>query len=554
MKQLPPILEKERTWLYVRLLANGLCQALAVVAILFLVRYVFDSMVPRHGPIDITRILWLGLGLAAVGLVQGWLVLHSRIDSSRLGQKYSHDLRLLMFDHLTSLSPRSLQDRSEGAIMLRFTGDLTSIRRWISRGMVRSTVAGLTMGLALGVLAWLNWLLALAVALFLVLGLTTGFQPSRLIRNTVKELRRVRSYLMANIGEQISAAATVQVYGQEAKERERFARRSERMMNSAVAQARAGGKLRALARSASTAARAVILVAGAAEVSYEHTTLGTVAAALTVASLLSARMRTLGKAYIYYQKARVARGRIARFLEIPTLVSVPADGPELSPGPGRLEFDNVTFENAVRDFTAVAEGASTIALVGPNGAGKSTLLSLVARLIDPEKGRIHLDGQDITKFNLRSLRRAVSMAGADLPLLRGSIAHNLHYRCPEAAPEEFLQVRNICGLDSVLAELPDGERTHVLEAGRNLSLGQRQRVGLARAILGHPSVLLLDEVDANLDAGASAALDKALDQFPGTIIMVTHQAERIARADTVWYMDKGRLVRVERRQKHGNPV
>jgi ABC-type multidrug transport system fused ATPase/permease subunit len=525
-----------------------------MVAILFLVRYVFDSMARRHGPIDVMHIFWLGLGLVVVGLIQGWLVLHSRVDASRLGQRYLHATRLLMFDHLTSLSPRSLQGRSEGAIMLRFTGDLTSLRRWITRGMARGMVAGLTMIIALAVLAWLNWLLAVAVALFLVLGLASGYRPSRRIRQTVKKLRRVRSHLMANIGEQISAAAVVQTYGQQAAERERFARRSEQMMNAAVDQARSGGMLRALTRTAATAARAVILVAGAAEVAHAHTTLGTVAAALTVAALLSSRMRSLGRTYTLFQKAKVARHKINQFLDMPTLVSTSESVPALKPGPGRLEFDHVTFEDAVRDFTAVAEPGTTIALVGPNGAGKSTLLSLITRLIDPEAGHILIDGQDIAKHSVVSVRRAVSMASADLPLLRGSIDRNLRYRWPDAPSDELRDIREVCGIERLIEELPDGEHTRIREGGKNLSLGQRQRIGLARAVLGRPTILLLDEVDANLDICAARALDKVLDTFAGTVIIVSHQAERIARADVIWHMDSGRLTQVEKRQKLENPV
>jgi len=137
------------------------------------------------------------------------------------------------------------------------------------------------------------------------------------------------------------------------------------------------------------------------------------------------------------------------------------------------------------------------------------------------------------------------MASPDLPLLRGSIAHNLRYRWRDAPPEEVDRVRTLCGVDKVQADLAGSGRTRVLEGGANLSLGQRQRICLARALLGSPSVLLLDEADANLDPDAGRALDSVLEEFRGTVVMVSHLPERIARADIIWHMEEGRLVRIE---------
>ena len=550
MKFLPPVLEKERMFLYGRLVANGLIQALAMVAILFLVRFVFDNLAVRHGAIHVQRILWMGLGLIAVGLLQGLLVFRSRIDAARLGQGYIFALRMNMYDHLTSLSPRSLERRSEGAVILRFTGDLASIRRWITRGMAHGVVSAITTVLVLGVLAWFSWRLAFAAGLFLGLGLITSFRPGRIIRKTVKELRRVRAHLMANIGEQIFAMATVQAFGQKERERIRFAHHNQRVVDAAIAQARAGGLMRAVTRATVTVTRAVILILGAVEVAEGRTTVGTVAAAMTVAGLLSSRVRNLGRAYTYYQKAKVARHKIVQFFQMPSLVRLIEGAPDIKPDSGHLKFDHVTFNQAVRNITVVAEPGKVISLAGPNGAGKSTLLSLACRLIDPDKGRIFLDHQDIALHSLSSLRLAIGMASSDLPLLRGSISYNLRYRWPDAPPEELNRIQTLCGLDRMLAELPDGIQTRVLEGGRNLSLGQRQRVSLARAILGNPLILLLDEVDANLDAESGEILNRVLDNFKGTIIMVTHQAERIALADEIWYMDNGSLVRVEQRRKN----
>jgi ABC-type multidrug transport system fused ATPase/permease subunit len=410
-------------------------------------------------------------------------------------------------------------------------------------------VAILTMLIALGVLAWLSWKLALASVIFLLLGLAVSYSPGHNIRKTVRHLRRVRAHLMASIGEQISALATILAFGGEHKERRRFARRNQEVLDASIDQAKAAGTLRAVTRSMATIARALILAVGAFEVAQGTATVGTVAAAMTVVGMLSSRIRRLGRIYTYYQKAKIARHKISQFLAIPTLLNAPVDAPDIVVKSGRLEFRNVSFTDTVKDISVAAEAGELIALVGPNGAGKSTLLSLACRLIDPEKGRVLFDGQDLAKYSLKSIRRTISMVSSDLPLMRGSIRRNLRYRWPSSTNDELAAISSLCGLDEMLQKLPEGNRTRVLEGGKNFSLGERQRISLARAILGTPAILLLDEADTNLDSEATLILDRVLKQFEGTVIMVTHNPERIARANSIWYMDKGRIVRVKKRAK-----
>ena len=134
------------------------------------------------------------------------------------------------------------------------------------------------------------------------------------------------------------------------------------------------------------------------------------------------------------------------------------------------------------------------------------------------------------------------MASSNLPLLRGTVKKNLNYRWPEAPQQDITQVRQLCGIDEVLTELPQGEKTRVSEGGVGLSAGQRQRIALARALLGNPSLLLLDEIDANLDPKASAVVDHVLTRYQGTVLLVTHRLDHLSNADVIWYMESGRIV------------
>jgi ABC-type multidrug transport system fused ATPase/permease subunit len=136
------------------------------------------------------------------------------------------------------------------------------------------------------------------------------------------------------------------------------------------------------------------------------------------------------------------------------------------------------------------------------------------------------------------------MSGPDFPLLRGTIERNLRYRWPQATTEEYDRVVKLCGIDEMLTTLPNGARTRIAEDGAGLSAGQRQRIALARALLGNPPILILDEADANLDVQASSVIDRVLGEYTGTVLLVSHRRDRIAKADVVWFMDNGRLLEV----------
>ncbi|MCK5229485.1 MAG: ABC transporter ATP-binding protein, partial [Desulfobulbaceae bacterium] len=426
----------------------------------------------------------------------------------------------------------------------RFIGDLGALRRWVSLGLVRVSVAGVTTFSALLALSVINWRLSIVVAAVLGFGALYALRLGRYMRETVKESRRRRSYLAANVNEKVATMAVVQVFGQSDREQRRIKRQSGRLRDALVAKAEKIGLMRGITQSVTALASGAALLLGASEVASGRATPGTVVAAMSIVGFLVPALRDLGRVYEYWQEAGVSSKKLTDFLETPSLVQEAPDAPDLKPGPGRLQFDGISLSTTIRDVSVVAEPGKLIALTGPNGAGKSTLISLAARLIDPDEGRVLLDGQDLAEHSLSSVRRAISMVSPDLPLLRGTIRKNLLYRWPKAPAEEINRINTLCGIDEVLTELPEGDQTRVTEGGGSLSLGQRQRIALARALLGNPSVLLLDEADVHLDLEAGMALGRILDEYTGTILWVTHNRDHLTDADFIWHIEAGRLVDV----------
>jgi ABC-type multidrug transport system fused ATPase/permease subunit len=525
------------------LVLNGLGQAACATLVGQGVRRAFHLV--RHGASFDLKTYGLVAGFFLTAAVaSGWLRSRERYDAERLGQHYVHQLRVALYDRLAAMSPRELQRRTHGGVIVRFVGDLTQIRQWVSLGLARLVVGTTTVLGAIAALALLNVVLAAAVAVVLLFaGVGAGLMGAPL-RERVRRARRRRVRLAANISEQASALAVVQVFGQTEAERKRMIRQSRLLRRAMVGRARALGQLRGLSEAAAVLAPAVVLLAGAEEVQAGRASAGTVVAAMTVAGILTAAVRDLGRVPEYWNGANVALERARIFLNLPVLEP---DRPWAAPvprGPGWLAFANAGLEGQLEGVDAVAEPGSVVAVVGDNGAGKSTLLALAARLADPDTGSVMLDGYDLRDIKKRSLRRAISIASPDLPLLRGTVESNLRYRDPEASDAELARVRALTGLDEVLAGFDQGLDSPVTERGRNLSAGQQTRVALARALVGDPRILLLDEVEAHLDADAAAVVERVIEDRRGrkTTIVVTHRPEIAASADVVWRLSEGRLI------------
>lgn len=540
--RIPSLLQAYRRTLFARLVANGLAQAAVAVATAWLAKGLFDDfLIPAHPELNIS-VAWSALGLVIAAACIGWLRMMERVDAEHLGQNYASAVRMALYDRLSAFAPRALQKRSRGGVSLRFVGDMAALRRWVSLGLARVTVAGVATVAALLALAVINWPLALAVTVALTLGVGIAFTFSKRMRAAARESRRHLANLAANVNEKVSSIAVVQVFGQVDRERAHVMRQGEQVERSMIARARVAGQIVGTTEFSVAMTSATALLVGIFVVAGGHASAGTVVAAMTLVGILMPPLRDLGRAQEYWHGAHVAREKLHEFLDSPTSVTQVPDAPDLQVSAGRLEFNGVSVAGGVDQVNAVVEPHTVVAVVGPNGAGKSTLLSLAARLIDPEQGTICLDGQDLARHSLDSVRRAIGMVGPDLPLLRGTVDKNLRYRWRDAPPEEIARVRALCGVDEVLAQLPEGEKTRVTEGGLSLSVGQRQRIALARALLGNPALLLLDEVDANLDPQAGAVIDRVLAEHRGTVLLVTHRLDHLQRADVIWYMESGRLL------------
>jgi len=523
-----------------KVVAIAIVQATTLVAFLWLLRTILDDL--SKGQVDMTAVSKWIAALLVVTLINAALRGVEFNMTEKMGYALVRRLRMRLYTHLEGMSPRQLQHRSRGSLLMRFTGDLSILRTWVSRGMARGLVSAIVLVAGLGIVAYFDVRLAVTIGAVLAFGSAALAEIGPRLNRVTRRVRRRRSLLTSNIDEQLHALAVVQVSGRSSGEYERLGRQNDAVTRSLYETASTRGLMLGISAGTGWLAIVAVLFVGALEVANGNASIGIVATAVIACRQLTGPVRRLGLSYDYWQRARVSRAKILDFLSSSTRA---LDAPELERlrvRRGRIELRDVTVPGSLAHVTQTAEGGDVVAIMGPAGAGKSSLLGTVAGLLDAESGEIVVDDQLVGDVTLRSRFRNVGMVAPDLPLMRGTVRRNLTYRQPTASEDEIRRVLLACHLDGLVDELPQGLDTWLTEGARNLSAGERQRLALGRALMGDPPILLLDEPTSNLDEASKEVFRRVIAHHHGTVLMVTHDPVEAAIADQVWTMIDGRIV------------
>ena len=443
-----------------------------------------------------------------------------------------------MFDHLTDAELARLERESPAALAARFTTDATVIREAMSRAVNGVADAFTLIGLVATML-WIDWSLSLIAAVLYPLAGLPIQKIGRRIRRASGGMQERMGEAASMLNESFAQARTVRAYGLEAQERRRAERAFEQLYRALMRMIRGRATLDPMLEVLGGLAIALVIgFAGwrhAAGASGIGNFTGFVAALL----IASRPLRALGTMNAAVQEGLAGLDRVYRVIDEPRAVAERPDAPPLPAGPGRVEFRHVGFaypdgRPGLRDLSFVAEPGRTLALVGASGGGKSTALALIPRLYDPARGAILIDGADITRVSLASLRAAIAYVGQDSLLFDDTIAANIAMGRPGATMNE-VEAAAEAAAAQFIAALPDGFQTRVGVNGQRLSGGQRQRVSLARALLRDPRILLLDEATSALDAESETAVQEALARLRRgrTTIVVAHRLATVRDADLI---------------------
>lgn len=540
---LPPLLTpRRRRWL-LALVANGLARALLAAAGVVLLRLALAG--PDFGTVGLplaSLAAALAIGLLAAAALQ-W---RETVDAEALAQHYIAHVRLRLFDRLATLSPTQAQRRSRGGVLMRFIGDVQALRGWVGHGIARGVVAATTL-----VTLWLLLLMtapvlaAAAVAVGAMAALALWRLHGPLYGATARSRRR-QAVVAAYMQDRIAGLAALQLAAQAPRERDRLRRLNQRLRHALQQRARWRGWHRAVAAAAGGALLVALALHGGARLDPQG--LGGLLGSALIVLLMLPALRVLAQAAEAWVSARVALARVVDFLQDGQ--PQPAAGPDEAtalplPSP-EVRSRRPTLVLAAPHWAGRVTGPSVdihwgrrIALCGPAGAGKSALLQMIAGQQRPDEGAVFLDGVPLEALPPARLRRLVSLLSSDVPLLRGTLADNVHYQAWQPSTQALGDALALSGLQAMLPGLPAGLETPVRDGGLNLSHGQRRAVQLARALAARPALLLIDDPAASLPGNVEDRMNALLDGFAGTVIFATTDPALAVLADEIWTFDAG---------------
>jgi ATP-binding cassette subfamily B protein len=465
------------------------------------------------------------------------------------GERILADLRNRLFKHLQRLSLGFYERNRAGVIISRLTNDVEALDQLVTDGvttLVQSTLILIGSSVILFLLDWKLALATLAVVPFM-LAATAAFRifSSRAYRAVRERLGLVT----ATLAEDIAGMRVVQAYTRERANEQRFREVNADYRAANQRTVVTNGLYFPFVDFLSTAATAVVLGYGGYLYFAGSITEGTLLAFLLYLSNFFDPVQQLSQLYNTFLAAVAALDKIMDVMdEEPEVV----DGPEardLPPINGDVAFERVRFgygdgPEVLHGLDLDVPAGTTVALVGHTGAGKSTIAKLLARFYEPRSGRITIDGHDLRDVTQESLRRQLGIVPQEGFLFAGTVHDNIAFGRPDATREEVVAAAQTVGAHAFIGELPDGYDTDLRERGTRLSLGQRQLVAFARALLADPSILILDEATSSVDIGTERQIELALRRLlkARTAFIIAHRLSTIRDADLIVVLEHGRVV------------
>ena len=496
-----------------------------------------------------TDALWPMIALAAFGFfAQDGLNTLRILLNNTFEQKVLFDLRSDLYGRLQSLPLTWFDHRATGDIMTRVVEDVGSVERVLIDGIEQGAVAILQIAVVFGLMLWWSPSLALCALTpvpFLIAG-ALAYTLTAGQRYGVQ--RRAASDLNSLLHDNLDGIRQIKGYARDTAEHERFNTTSEKLRQATLVVMRAWAFYNPGMNFFSSLGSLVVLGYGGWAALQGKLDLGVLVAFLVLVRFL---YEPVGRLHQLNQIIQAGRAAGKRVFDILDATPEPDAGQTPLPSPlhGEIKFENIRFAysdgpDVLHEINLTAKPGETVALVGPTGAGKSSLVGLLMRFYESTGGKITLDGQDICDFAKRDLRRVVGLVSQESFLFNGTVADNLRFGKTDATDEELWTALRAANAASFVEKLPQQLDTEVGERGVRLSVGEKQRISIARALLKDPPVLLLDEATASVDNTTEKLIQQALDRLlqKRTSFVIAHRLSTVRHADQILVLDQGRIV------------
>jgi ATP-binding cassette, subfamily B, bacterial len=534
------------------------------VASPFLLREAVDKGIVGH---DLELLTWLVAGMIALAVINGVISVAQTWISNEVGQRVMHDLRAAVYAHLQRMSLAFFTRTRSGEVQARIAYDIGGIDDVVTSTATStvSTVATVTATVvAMFALSWQLTVFSLVLLPFFV-------WLTRRVGNERRRIQSVRQGRLADMSTLVEESLSVsgillgKTMGRSGELVDRFSRESSELADLEV-RARMAGRWRMASVQMSFAIMpAAVYWFGGYSIAHGNDALsvGTIVAFTTLQTRLLFPMQSLLSVGLEVQTSLALFGRIFEYLDLPVdIVERPgaralggaalgAGGAALGAGGavGDVTLEDVWFRYdtdapwTLQEIDAEIPAGTRTALVGETGAGKTTLAYLVARLYEPQRGRVAIDGVDIRDVTLSSLAGTVGLVSQETYLFHASIRENLRFACPDASDKQIEEAARAAQIHELIASLPEGYDTPVGERGYRFSGGEKQRIAIARTILRNPPVLILDEATSALDTETERAVQLALDDLSRgrTTIAIAHRLSTVRDADQILVLDSGRI-------------
>lgn len=530
-------------------LAAGICTIIAAGGTAYLPFVIKDMVDQVLSEKNTTMLNWIVLSIIVVFVIRGIAYYGQSYLMNYVGQRVIIDIRKAVFEKLQRLSMSFYDKHKTGTIMSYVTNDVSALQSAMVDNVVEMITETVILVASIVMMIYLDWKLFLVT--FATFPVVLFFIDSfgKRIRKSGSRIQEAAADITSVLQEVASSPRVIKSFVREGYEVDRFDKENMNNFRANMKYAQLSSTLTPTIEFVAAVGVSIILWYGGNSVINGSITAGSLVAFLTYAVNISNPIKRLSRVIGNIQKALAAAQRVFDVLDLPEDIKNAPDAKALPKVKGDVRFNDVSFaynenEEVLSHVSFEVKPGEMVAFVGPSGAGKSTVASLLPRFYDAINGSITIDGQDIRKVTLDSLREQVGIVPQETVLFNGSVYDNILYGRLDATREEVEAAAKAANAHDFIMQLPNGYETMLGDRGMNISGGQRQRISIARAILKNPQILILDEATSALDTESERVVQEALDRLMvgRTSFVIAHRLSTIKNADKIMVLEKGQLI------------